>query len=292
MKHSNIKAQLLILMAAVLWGTNGTAQAFSPEAANPMTIAALRTAIGGTLLFSISALRGSFKEISAISKKNVFMASVSIAFYQVFFFMGVSKTGVALGTILAIGSAPVFSGIIEFFQGIRQNKQWVLATGISIAGCVMLFSGQDNIVFDPYGAVLCLGAGLSYAFYVSVSQSLISKWPRDAVNGLIIFSSAIILSPILFLNDLSWLMSAEGLIPVLHLGVLATALAYTLFTCGLPHVTVSKAVALTLAEPVTASLLGIIVLKECVTYISLIGIILIFTGLAFNVISKSNKSEI
>ena len=56
-------------------------------------------------------------------------------------------------------------------------------------------------------------------------------------------------------------------------------LAFTLFTYGLSHINLNKAVTLTLAEPLTASLLGIFLLKETLSPISLLGIILVFAGL-------------
>jgi DME family drug/metabolite transporter len=67
----------------------------------------------------------------------------------------------------------------------------------------------------------------------------------------------------------------------LHLGLIATALAYILFTRGLQRVPVSSAVTLSLAEPLTAALLGIFLLRERLTFPGLIGISLILTGLIY-----------
>lgn len=81
----------MILAAAIIWGTTGTAQAFSSSAANPLVIGALRMAIGGTLLFFIAALNGAFKNIATVSIRGILMASVCMALYQPLFFLGVSK---------------------------------------------------------------------------------------------------------------------------------------------------------------------------------------------------------
>ena len=42
-----------ILMAAMLWGTTGTAQAFAPAGFDPMVIGFLRLAIGGVSMLLI-----------------------------------------------------------------------------------------------------------------------------------------------------------------------------------------------------------------------------------------------
>jgi len=279
LKNTTLKAQIFILIASILWGTTGTVQEFLPESANPLVISAMRMVIGGVLLLIIGIRKGALTYLITMKKKNVLLAAICMALYQPLFFCGVSRTGVALGTVLAIGSAPIFSGVIEFFRGKNPGIQWIFATGISIIGCILLFTGKETLTFDSYGAFLSLGAGLFYSFYVTVSQKLFIDSPGSYVNGLIFLLAAIILSPILIFNDLTWIITFRGLIPVLHIGIIATALAYTLFAYGLSGVAISRAVTLTLAEPLTATLLGIIVLKEKLTYISMIGIIVILMGL-------------
>ena len=68
------------------------------------------------------------------------------------------------------------------------------------------------------------------------------------------------LSPVLLLLDVSSLSQSHGLTVALHLGLIATALSYDLFTRGLIMIPVVTAVTLTLAEPLTARSLGVIVL--------------------------------
>lgn len=291
MKQSNIKAQVLVLMAAMLWGTTGSTQAFAPENATPVVIGALRMAIGGTALFLVAKMRGAFKTKIELDKKLLLIAAISMALYQPFFFLGVFKTGVALGTVLGIGSAPIFSGIIEYFTGEKLSRRWIIGTMISIIGCALLFGGQDSMNMNVIGSIFSLGAGLSYAVYVKASQKLFKNSRRDAVNGLIFLLSALILSPILFINNLSWVMSTRGILTTLHLGVVTTALAYTLFAYGITNINAPKAVTLTLAEPLTAAMLGVVVLNENLTGVSMMGVLLLFCGLIINSYPDKEKGE-
>jgi drug/metabolite transporter, DME family len=66
---------------------------------------------------------------------------------------------------------------------------------------------------------------------------------------------------------------------ILHLGPIATAAARVLFARGLALIPVATAVTLSLAEPLTAALLGVVVLGERLTVPALTGIGLIFAGL-------------
>lgn len=293
MKQATIKAQLLVLMAAVLWGTTGSAQAFAPQNATPIVIGALRLAVGGSALLLIAHLRGAFKTKLQLNKKLLFLSAICMAAYQPLFFLGVFKTGIALGTVLALGSAPVFSGLIQYLMGETPSIRWLLGTILSILGCAILFLGQGTLNLNISGSLLSLGAGLSYAIYVKASQELFHHSRSDVVNGLVFFSSALLLSPILLFSDLSWVLSTRGLLVTLHLGLTATALAYTLFAYGLVAISTSKAVTLTLMEPLTAALLGVILFHEKLSAFSMGGIFLLFCGLLINSMPEPdpNKEE-
>lgn len=292
MEQSKSRARLLVLMAGILWGTTGTAQAFAPENATPIVIAALRMLVGGTTLFLVAQFRGAFKTKFELDKKLLLITSISVALFQLFFFSGVSKTGIAFGTVLAIGSAPIFSGAMEYFTGEKLSGKWILGTLLSIVGCVLLFAGQGFININIFGSILSLGAGLSYAVYVKASQGLYQNTRRDAVNGIVFLISALILSPILLTNDLSWVVSTRGTMVVLHLGVVATALAYTLFSSGLVSISTPNAVTLTLAEPLTAAILGVVIFNEVLTRVSTFGILLLFCGLIINSYPEIENMEV
>jgi len=90
---------------------------------------------------------------------------------------------------------------------------------------------------------------------------------------------AVLLSPTLLFSDPGWVLSPTGLAVALELGLAATALAYILFASGLSKVSVSTAATLTLAEPLTAGLLGILVLGERLTPVAVAGMGLLLVGL-------------
>ncbi len=48
----------MVLIAALLWGTTGTARALAPSSATPLSVGAIRIAIGGALLVALALARG------------------------------------------------------------------------------------------------------------------------------------------------------------------------------------------------------------------------------------------
>jgi drug/metabolite transporter, DME family len=284
-------AASLILLAAILWGTTGTTQALAPETAHPIAIGTARLAVGGVFLLLVVLATGKFNFRNWPIKTTV-MASLCMALYQPLFFSAVSITGVAIGTVVAIGSAPIFSGLTEWvYFKIRPAKIWWYSTFLSILGCLMLFVNKESLLVDPFGIVMALGAGLSFACYASISRTLVEKYTPLSVVAVVFTLSAIWLSPFFFIFDMTWMMSYRGVGVSLQLGIMATGIAYLLFSRGLTYVSSSTAVTLSLGEPLTAALLGVFLLGEYLTITSWFGVFLLLIGIGLLIGFSHNSSK-
>jgi drug/metabolite transporter, DME family len=285
---NKMNGALLILLAGILWGTTGTTQAFAPESAHPIAIGAARLAVGGLFLMGIVLAAGKLT-FTHWQVKPTIIASLSMACYQPLFFTAVTRTGVAIGTVVAIGSAPILSGVIEWlvFKK-RPGPIWWCSTILSISGCLLLFMNNEAVYVDPMGVLMSLGAGLSFAIYTLVSRELVENHPALSVVAVVFTLSAICLSPFLFIYDMSWMASLQGIGVSLHLGIMATGIAYLLFARGLLRVSSSTAVTLALAEPLTAALLGVFIVGEYLSAVSWMGVMLLMLGIGILVWSSKD----
>jgi DME family drug/metabolite transporter len=105
---NNCQGPTLIILAAVLWGTTGTSQALVPSEAQSQAINALRVVTGSAALILFSLLQGTLKSVKDLPLRPTFLTSLGLAGYHLFFFRAVSLAGVALGTMISLGSAPIF----------------------------------------------------------------------------------------------------------------------------------------------------------------------------------------
>ena len=287
---SNTHGTLLILLAAILWGTTGTSQALAPSGAHPLTVGALRLAVGGGALLLLAIFRGQITRDCLRQPGVMLLAALLVAAYQLTFFEAVNTTGVAVGTMVAIGSGPLFAGLLALvIHKTLPDRRWLIATALAVAGLLVLFIPAPGSAsqIKATGVLLALTAGAAYAGYTLAIKQLLPGNSSDAVIAVVFTLGAIILAPFLFGSDLSWAFKSGGLFVVLHLGLVATALAYLLFARGLRSVPAVYAVTLSLAEPLTAATLGIILLKERPTLSAVIGMTLVLAGLVVLGMSRS-----
>ena len=272
---------LFVILAAVLWGTGGTAQALAPGAADPLSIGVVKIGIGGTAMLVFAALSGGWAtEASARWRPlPVLACAMLVASYQVLFFTGITLTGVALGTIAAIGSLPVWAGLVDLLFGKRPDARWLGATALAVAGSALLVGSGGSVSVQPLGVLLCLASGAGLVAFTAIAKGLLEERPHSVVMGVTFTLGAVLLSPALLFSDPGWILSPAGLAVALELGLGATALAYILFASGLSRVSVSTAATLTLAEPLTAGLLGVLILGERLSPLSVTGMGLLVVGL-------------
>ncbi len=105
---------LFVVAAGILFGTAGTAQALGPSDTTPMGVGILRLQVGAVaLLLAMPLLGQSPRALPRLWRTPAMLVTASTAaVYQLLFFAGVSEVGVALGTLLAVGSEPVFAGLV------------------------------------------------------------------------------------------------------------------------------------------------------------------------------------
>ncbi len=283
-KKSNVTGKtsgnLLVLAGAILWGSNGTAQALGASEAQPLVLGVLRILIGGLILSLPARIYSkSFPTFQPFG--SIFAAAISAVLYQVTFFSAVKLTGVSVGTIVGIGSSPIFAGIVAWLiRGEKPGARWYLATlaGVSGTTLVALSTGMDSVVLT--GVFLALASGLSYAFLAVFMKNTFQKRSDTvAATGEIFLLGGLLMLPFLFTYDLSWIKQADGVVTILYLGLVTGALAYYLFSKGLQTVTVATAGTLTLGEPLTAGILGVLVLGEQLNLKGWGGICLLILGL-------------
>lgn len=280
-------AVVSVLAAATFFGTTGTALALGPDSVSAISAGTLRLLIGGVGLIAAAIIsRSSFTSLRS-SIGPMILGALAVASYQLSFFFATTSTGVALATVVTIGSSPLAARII----GARRRRPtpgswWAVAAALLLLGLILLVVGSgvmnndEGTTFSYIGILAALLAGISYAAYTECASVALTVGasPTATMAGLF-FLAGVFASPLLLTQDLGWLGEISGLVMILYLSLVTLSLAYVWFGWGLQHLPPTSVVMLTMFEPVVAAVLAIIILDETLGYVSWIGVGVVLAGL-------------
>ena len=269
---------LEVLAAALLFGTTGTARALGAKHAPALGVGAARLLIGGGGLIVIARLSGHDLRHET-ARRFLVLAGLLTAVYQLAFFAALDRTGVAVGTVVTIGSGPPLAGLLGMASGQgRPSRRWLVATLLAISGVALLANPSGGV--NTTGVGLALLSGLGYAGYTVVAKSLMTSGSAGAVVMAWAFGvGGLLMVPALIATGPGWLVHPKGAATALYLGLLPTTLAYVLFARGLARLSAATVTTVVLAEPLVAALLGVVVLGEHLGVGESIGCALVLTGL-------------
>ncbi|WP_205754412.1 DMT family transporter [Arthrobacter sp. CAU 1506] len=290
-----VSGALLVLAASVLWGTTGTAATFAPDA-GPLAIGAVAMGVGG-LLQALTALRPMGRARLQLQGKwkLVLLGAMAVAVYPLAFYSSMHLAGVAVGTVVSIGSAPLASALIErAFDRHRLSMRWGGAALLGLSGTALLCfaaarSGGHSAAGagDPGGGGTLAGiglglvAGLTYALYSWAAHRIIGGGvPARAAMGAMFGVGGLLLMPVLLATGAPLLASWSNAAVGGYMALVPMFAGYVLFGLGLARVRASTATTLSLAEPVVAAVLAVLVVGERLPLQGWSGILLVIASLA------------
>ncbi len=293
---------ICVLIASFLWGTTGTAATFAPEV-GPLAIGAVAMGVGG-LLQALLALRALKRDKAKLRAQwlLVLFGAVSVAVYPLAFYSSMYLAGVTVGTVVTIGSAPLFSALIEWIIDNKTlSKQWLAGATFGLCGIVLLcfFGGGAHEVTSAIttkgttvaGVVLGLVGGLTYALYAWAAHRLMCKGiSAKAAMGSIFGAGGLLLMPVLLITGGALLTSWNNALVGAYMAIVPMFTGYVLFGYALARISVSMATTITLTEPVIAALLAVVIVGENLSPLGWLGALLVIFCLV--ILSAPKKGQV
>ena len=278
---------LAVLGSALCFGTTGTTQQLGVPDISPLAVGAARLLCGSLFLFLFAYIQRGSRGSYRAPHRDLFICGLGVAIYQLTFFSAVHITGIAISTVTALGSVPTFSAIVAYFVlGERPQRSWYLGTSVTVLGIILVGTANGVDSFKPLGLLLAAIAGLGFAVFNVISRRSLSRGAQDIWLTATSFGiAALFTSPFLFAQNPEWILTRDGGLSVLWLGLVPTAIGYFLFTFGLKRVDSSTAATVVLAEPATATILAAFIIGESLVFQSFVGIAIVAAGILY--ISKS-----
>jgi drug/metabolite transporter (DMT)-like permease len=291
-------APILAVLAGCMWGSVGFfVRNLSDLNIDNMTIVGCRMA--GALVIMVIFLLIYDKKLLKIKLKDswcfIGAGMVSMVFLNFFYNAAINITSLSLSAIL-LSTAPIFVLFLSrFIFGEKITKIKLMSFFLAFGGCILV-SGifERGAAFSLLGIIMGLTSALFYALYSIFSRFAMNKGYHSLTITVYSFLFATIGGA--FFSDFHTIAQEVGQSP-LPLGLflffhslIAAAAPYILFTFSLKYLDIGRASILASGEPVTATLIGLLIFKEVPSLISVVGIMLVLTALAL--LSKPDKNII
>lgn len=282
-----IRALSLVLIAAIFWGTTGTAAFFLGTDVSPWAIGAATMGIGGVILAAI----GGGHTLGVIRDREGalwwLLGSLGVVVYPLTFYWGMSQAGIAIGNVIALGLGPITVAVLEWVIGkSRPATIWWVSSAIALAGIAFMASAKVELGGGrpgdiPLGVALAVIAGVSYGLFTYAFGRLIERGhhPRGVIGAVFGAGSA----PLLVVLGVTGTglfdsLPQASLVAYLVLGPMV--IAYWAFSRALVVLRSSTVATIALAEPVVAAMMAVVVVGERLGISAVLGGILVLAAIA------------
>ena len=279
---------LLVVLAAMCWGTSGISGAIVADRTDlgPLDIAWHRMAFGAVALFAGSLLTRRRRPAAAAplargTAVRLVLIGAGLAAYQLAYFAAVATAGVSIATLVALGLAPLLIAVGAALLGHgRPDGATVVALVVALTGLVLLVGVSarvDTGTTVVLGALMAVGSALGYAVVTLAGAGVPAGVPVTLVG---FAGGALLLTPVALVVGMRFTAEPVALAVLLYLGLVPSALAYTMFFTGLRSVPGAVASIVTLLEPLTATALATAFLGERLAPAALAGGLLVLAAVA------------
>jgi drug/metabolite transporter, DME family len=270
-----------LTLAGLLWGTGGIAGTELGRAAglSPLAVAALRLLTGGGLIAAFRLVPRRRWPTGQAAWRRIALTGLLAAAFQAAYFAAVSLTSVSLATLVTIGGAPVIVQAAELTLGRRRlEPAGIATTGLALAGLGLLVglpSGDFGTLALLGSAGMALVSSAGFAAITLLGEAPVPGLDAETVTGFSFTLGGLVLLPMAAAGGLAF---RPGLAPfgwLAVLGVGPTALAYTLYFRGLQSAPASTAALLSVLEPLTATVLSVLLLGNRLSAPGIAGAVLL-----------------
>jgi len=278
------RADIALLMVALIWGSAFAVQRVAGRYLDPFTFNGLRFLLAGSLMLPFSGCldlhRGSRKPTHEIHHRSRFY--IPLAGMLLFAAGGLQQAGLETTTAGNAGFiTSLYVIIVPLLLALfwREHLPWIAwaAAGIAVLGSLLLSTG--GALRLVWGDFLELAGAVMWACHVIlVGRAMLQLDVIRFSTGQYLVAGVLNIIASL-LTGQEWSPVREVWWTVIYIGVLSTAIGYTLQVYGQKTAPAADAAILLSMEAVFAALTGYFFLSETLTLVQVLGCVLILVAI-------------
>ena len=292
-----LRANLLLLLTAMIWGAAFVAQSVSMDYVGPFTFLCARSILGGVILLPVIAVMGKGKkekENEASGNRRVLLIGGICCGMMLFVGSALQQVGIQYTTAGKAGFITamymVLVPICGLFFGRRPGGKTWAAVVVALVGMYLLClygSGIQNLSKGDLLEMLC---ALGFTAHILVIDHFSPKVDGVKMSCIQFFVCGILAGIfMLVLETPSWESIRAAAIPILYAGILSSGVGYTLQIVAQKDTQPTVASLLMSLESVFSLIFGWIILKEAMSGVELLGCVLMFAAIIWVQLPEKQK---
>jgi len=268
---------LLCLLSAAAFATLGVFGKLASEAgANVASTLLVRFALAGLVFAAVLRLSGRWAALRGLPRRVVLiglgLGAFGYSLQSGLFFAAIERLDVSMVALL-LYTYPAFVTLAAIALGrVAPSPRAGVALTVASAGLVLVLLAGGGGDFELVGALLALGASLTYTTYIIVSDSVIEAIDPLALALLVLTGASASFTVVgLGTGSLDLALSGEAWLWLALIALVSTVVAVSCFFAGLRRVGPSEAAILSTFEPPVTVVLAFLVLGERLTALQLAG---------------------
>lgn len=286
----NIKSNLYSLIAICIWSSLELAGKLLGEGISPFAITAWRFLIGGTVILPFAIAQGlkdkvklNISSILTLGALGILNVVVSMLLLQLAIYNGKASL-----TAIIVSMNPLFVSLFAWLiikEKLSRYQVYSLLMGV--AGLFVIILGEQEYAEAhfhnlPLGVMFAVLAGITFALYTVLTKRAVAKYGNRIANSasFLIGGATLTILNLSIGKEMLFQPSLRNIILILYLGIMITGIAYLFYFEAMKVLSAAKASIYFFLKPAVASVLALILLKEQLSAIQILGIILIMLALS------------
>ena len=287
---SNLKGYLFAAIAAASYGTNPIfAIPLYREGISVTSVLFMRYAMAVAIMFFATMIKSpkAFvikpKYVGLLAFMGILMVLSSIALFESYKYL---SAGIA-STLLFFYPVMVAVIMAIFYKERLTKKSWACLV-TAFLGVVILSKDDDGGFISLLGLTLVMLSSLSYAIYlVYINRGPMKKINTSTITFYVILGGFLVMIPYCLLDGgLMLPKTTPAWINAIGLGFFPTVISLIFTSRAIALIGSTETAIFGALEPLTAVILGILILGETLTITPAIGMILIFVSVTVLMMKK------
>ena len=277
------------ILASLIFGTNGIVSSCIDLTSSHIVL--LRSLIGCAFLLLLHIITGGRFTFTKYKKQFVFLiiSGMALGASWLFLFVAYIKIGVSVASLLYYCGPVIVMAVSPLIFKDKLTKYKIIGICAVLCGLYLINGSGFAAGSDAAGIVPALLSAVMYAVMIISSKKVHDIRGKENAALQMLGCLCIVAVATFFTHGYNMNIATEDIIPILILGIVNTGFAIWFYFSSINRLPVYTVAVCGYTEPLSAVIFSVLFLKESMSVLQILGVVLIIGGAMFAEIAGKKR---